>query len=135
MKTKFNSAAAVISFVTVIAAISIGTGCAAEPPETVLVTFHVKSGKADELNELLARSWTTYERLGLVLPQPHIIARSTEGETTFFELFSWKRNGIPDSAPAEVRELWDQMEALCEPRAGQSGIDFVEVDLVRGARE
>lgn len=105
---------------------------AAESPETVLVTFHVKHGKAGELQQLLSRSWATYQRLGLVLREPHIIARSSEenGDITFFELFSWKSHGVPDSAPVEVRDLWNEMEALCEGRSGQSGINFVEVNIL-----
>jgi hypothetical protein len=114
------------------AANNANTSYAAESPESVLVIFRVKRGKADELQQLLWRSWATYERLELVLPQPHIAARSNEdnGEVTFFELFSWKSHGVPDSAPNEVRNLWSQMEALCEPRNGESGINIVEIDIL-----
>src|ERR1044071_372928 len=85
-------------------AFSVSNSSAAGRPETVLVTFHVKQGKADELNQVLWQSWATYERLALVLPEPHIVARSTEddGTVTFFELFSWKNHAVPDRVPNEV---------------------------------
>jgi hypothetical protein len=125
-------------FVTALTIVIVGTITtptpAAEEPETVMVTFHVKAGKGEDLNRLLTRAWATYQRLGMVLPQPHIVARSIEGDTTFFELFSWKDHGVPDSAPSEVRDLWNQMEAICEQREGQSGINFVEVKVIEGAK-
>jgi hypothetical protein len=108
---------------------------AADEPETVVVTFHVKAGNAKELEQLLTRAWVTYQRLGMVLPQPHIVARSTDGDTTFFELLSWKHHGVPDSAPSDVRDLWNQMEAICEPKEGQAGINFVEVKVVENTRQ
>ena len=107
---------------------------AVEEPETVMVTFHVRAGKAEELNRLLTRAWATYRHLGMVLSQPHLVARSTEGDATFFELLSWKHHGVPDSAPSEVRDLWNQMEAICEPREGQPGINIVEVKLVEDVK-
>jgi hypothetical protein len=123
--------------VAIIGAVSLSvTGIwAAETPETVLVTFHVKPAKADELAQLLTRSWSTYQRLGMVLDKPHFVVRSKESDANFFELLSWRSHSMPDTAPAEVRELWNQMEALCEPRNNRSGIEFVEVELMSGQKD
>jgi hypothetical protein len=112
-----------------ISAIAVHKTFAAEAPETVWVTFQVKEGKADDLARLLSRSWKTYQQLGMVLAQPHMVARNS-GNTSFFEIFSWKDHSMPDHAPKEVLELWGQMEALCEPRNGQPGVKIVEVEIL-----
>jgi len=136
-KTLIYNVRSTLRFLVVISITLAGattvSSLAADTPETVLVTFHVKRSKVDELKQLLWRSWATYQQLKLVLSEPHIIARSDEenGDVTFFELFSWKSHSIPDNAPTEVRTLWNQMEKLCAPRNGQSGINFVEVEILR----
>jgi hypothetical protein len=124
----------IITFTIGIVAAIAKPASAAEEPETVMVTFHVRAGKAEELSRLLSRAWATYRRLDMVLSQPHIVARSVEGNAIFFELFSWRYHGVPDSAPTEVRDLWNQMEAICEPREGQSGINIVEVKVVQDVK-
>jgi hypothetical protein len=87
-------------------------------PETVLVTFKVKRGQEARMQQVLSRAWATYVRLGMVRRDPHLLLKSTDekGNSTMFEIFSWKDSSVPDNAGPEVRELWNEMEGLCEKR-------------------
>lgn len=95
-------------------------------PETVYSVSHVKAGKEAAFDKARTEAWAIYQRLGLVLPKPHLVARGTDeaGKTYFVEIFTWKDAAIPDHAPPEVRAIWKQLEAACEPRGGRPGIDF-----------
>jgi hypothetical protein len=100
--------------------------------ETVVVNFQVKDGKEGELTRVLSKAWTTYRRLNMVLPKLHLLAHGKDvgGKTFFVEVFTWRDHDQPDNAPAEVKKLWAEMEALCEPRAGREGIEFNEVHFL-----
>jgi hypothetical protein len=100
-------------------------------PETVVTTFHVKDGKEAEMSELIQRAWKTYNKLGMVLQQPNIIAHGTDdaGKLFYIEILSWKNQDTPDNAPPEVKAIWAEMEALCEKREGHRGIVFNEVQI------
>ena len=101
-------------------------------PETVLATYHVKEGKADELAQLIDKTWATYQRLGMVFDKPHLVMRGKEKGGVFMaEILPWKSHDKPDNAPAEVFALWDQMQKLCEKRAGRDGIETPEVEVLR----
>ncbi|MGD0061645.1 MAG: hypothetical protein ABSD58_19735 [Verrucomicrobiia bacterium] len=102
------------------------------PPESVMVTYHVKPGTEAEFQHVLADVWAFYRKERLVLAQPHLIARSDDGpgNTRFVEIFTWVSHSAPEHVPASVGKLWDQMQSLCEPRNGQPGIDISEIDLV-----
>jgi hypothetical protein len=108
---------------------------AAEPPETVLCTYHVKAGRASAFTASMAKGWALYRHLDLVVPQPHIIVRGTEpsGQVYFAEIFTWKSADIPDNAPAEVQAFWGELNGSCEPRGGKPGIDIVVVQPVSSA--
>jgi hypothetical protein len=111
---------------------TMGTGGAKGDSETVLVTYHVQSGKEDEFQKLLSRAWEVYRNDGLVYAEPHVVVRNTEdGNKTYFtEIFTWAKS--PDHPPADVTALWSQESALCETRDGHRGIDGGEVSLVMG---
>jgi hypothetical protein len=100
--------------------------------ETVLVTHRVREGKESEYAALLARQWATLQRLGMVLPRPHLILRGTDesGGTIFVEVLTWKDHETPDNAPAEVEKIWSQLEALAQKRLGHVGIEFPEFQIV-----
>ena len=49
-----------------------------ETPETVMVTFHAKSGGEADLARVIARHWDTARSLNLVLDTPHVTLRGTE---------------------------------------------------------
>jgi hypothetical protein len=103
------------------------------PAETVWVVFHVKRGQEANVKKLLTDSWAAYVRKSMVNRQPHIIAQgSEEGGEYFLELLSWKSSDVPDNADAEIRTLWKALEDQCEPRHGDSGIIFREIQLVAG---
>jgi hypothetical protein len=111
----------------------IGLVRAAESdPETVLATYHVKEGKTDELAQLLDKAWSTYQRLGMVLDEPHLVMKGKEKGGAFVaEILSWKSHSVPDNAPAEVFALWDEMHKLCEKRGERDGIEIREVEVLR----
>jgi hypothetical protein len=102
------------------------------PPEAMLITYHVKAGKERELEQVLARAWELYRKEKLVFVQPHVIVRAKEsaGAARLVEVFTWVSGDIPENAPHSVRALWDEMQALCEPRGGKSGVEGGEVELV-----
>jgi hypothetical protein len=101
-------------------------------PETVLVTFQVRAGQEARLQRIISQAWATYVRLGMVRRDPHLLLKNTDekGNTTIFEIFSWKDSSVPDNASPEVRKLWNEMEGLCEKRAERPGIDFKRVEPV-----
>lgn len=104
----------------------------AEPPETVMVTYHAKAGSEGELARVLADHWSTAQRLGLVVAEPHIVVRSAEPgrPVDFVEIFTWRDASIPDNAPEPIRAAWERMNKLVESRGGRPGIEFVEVKAV-----
>ena len=101
-------------------------------PETVLVTFQVRQGQEARMQQVLSRAWATYVRLGMVRRVPHLVLKNTDekGNTTMFEILSWKNISVPDNAGPEVRELWNEMDGLCEKRTEQPGIDFKQVEPI-----
>ena len=101
-------------------------------PETVLVTYHVREGKTDELAQLLDKAWATYQRLGMVLDKPHLVMKGKEKGGVFMaEILRWKSHSAPDNAPAEVFALWDEMQKLCEKRGERDGIEIRETEMLR----
>jgi len=104
------------------------------PPETVLVTYHVKPGQEAALEQVLARAWEVYRRDHLVFARPHVIVRDTEegGRARVIEIFTWVSRSIPAHAPEDVKALWKEEESLCERRGGHYGIEPGEVELIVG---
>jgi hypothetical protein len=100
--------------------------------ETVLITYHVISGKEYQLQALLAKAWDVYRKERLVLAEPHVVVRDKDaaGKSRFMEIFSWVSHDSPDHAPPSIKKLWDQMQECCEKRGGKPGIDGGEVVLV-----
>jgi hypothetical protein len=89
--------------------------------QRVLVTFQVQKDQEPRLQQVLSKAWATYVRLGMVRRDPHLLLKSTDekGNTTMFEILSWKDSSVPDNPGPEVRKLWNEMEGLCEKRAEQ----------------
>ena len=118
---------------------------AAQPPqpaapnggtETVISTFRVRAGKEAEFARVHAQAWPAYRRFGLVAEKPHLVLQGVDeaGKTYFVEIFTWKDHDAPDHASPEIRAIWAQLEALCEPRLGHRGIEFPEVQIVRAEK-
>jgi hypothetical protein len=106
------------------------TGDAKADSETVLVTYHVQSGKEAEFQTELLHGWQVYQSEHMVFVKPHIIVRDTEdaGKTRFVEIFTWVKS--PDHAPDSVKAVWRKEQSLCEARSGHTGIEGGEVQLV-----
>jgi hypothetical protein len=122
-------------------AILIGISCCLRPSvaqqksqqaETVMVTLHAKPGAEADLQRVLARHWTTAHDMKLVNDTPHVTVRGTEdgNKSYFIDVFTWRDAGIPDSAPAEIRKIWEDMNRLVEARGGHPGLEFVAVSVV-----
>ena len=71
--------------VLVVGLVTAARATAAESdPEIVLVTYHVKASKTDELAKLIDQTWAIYRRLGLVFDKPHITHARERGERRIF---------------------------------------------------
>ena len=101
-------------------------------PETVFVTYHAKAGSETGLEKLITRQWTVARRMNLFNATPHVLVRGVEGDKTFFvEVVQWRDEDIPDHSPAEIQEIWKEMNAMVERRNGRPGIDLIQVALVK----
>jgi hypothetical protein len=100
--------------------------------ETVMITYHVKTGKEREFRAVLTQAWQVYTQDHLVMSEPHVVVRDTEegAKVRFVEIFTWVSHDAPDHAPEAVRAIWQQEQSLCEARSGHSGIEGGEVDCV-----
>ena len=103
-----------------------------DEPETVLVTYHPKSGQEEQFLEVLKRDWATLSRLKLVDEEPHVVVRAKDdsGKTIFVEVFTWVSGETPDHVPAEVQSIWTEMQKLVETRDGHPGVEFRAVTSV-----
>jgi hypothetical protein len=101
-------------------------------PETVLVIYQVKPGKEFEMEGVLERAWKIYTREHLVFPRPHtvLLDRSEANKPRIIETFTWVSRSIPDNAPDSVKDIWSQMQALCENRDGHNGLEIGEVEII-----
>ncbi len=108
------------------------TGGAKADSETVMVTYHAKSGKEAAIQTVLSHAWEVYQSEHMVFAKPHVIVRDTEDgdKTRFVEIFTWVK--APDDAPESVRTVWKQEQSLCEARSGHTGIEGGEVQLIIG---
>jgi hypothetical protein len=105
---------------------------AADEPETVLATFHAKPGAEAALAKVIADHFATARQLNLVLAEPHVTMRMSEGDkTALVDIFTWRDGSIPDHAPPAIQAIWTEMAKLTEPRGGKPAIDIVPVALVR----
>ena len=97
--------------------------------ETVLATFQVKAGMVDRLSQLLDRHFATITRLGFGTgPKPvRLLLEDTPGPV-IYEIFDWADGGIPKAAEnLEVKALWGEIDACCEPRGGKPALDVPHV--------
>jgi len=113
----------------VLAAAPAGAG---GPPETVHVTYHVRAGKLDEFLAVLRRHYPAGRKLGIVLPEPHLILTGKEdgGKPFAIEVLTWRDGDAPDDVSTkypDVQKIWDGLTALVEKREGKPGIEIEEV--------
>jgi hypothetical protein len=105
----------------------------ADKPETVVITFHAKRGAEAELERVIARHWDTARAMKLVRDTPRVTVRGAEGDgkAYFLDIFTWRDASVPDTAPAEIRRIWDEMNGLVESRGGHPGLEISPVSIVR----
>ena len=105
---------------------------AGDPPETVMVTYHVQPGQEAQFPAMLDRAWGIYRREHLVRSEPHVIVRTKEadGKTCFIEVFTWVSHSAPAHAPAAVPAIWNEETSVCETRNGHTALEGGEVELV-----
>jgi hypothetical protein len=107
----------------------------ADEPETVMITLHAKAGAEAELAQVIARHWDTARRLKMIRETPHLTLRSVEGaETDFVEIMTWRDASVPDAAPAEIQQLWAEMNRLVEKRGATPGLRIEQMSVVTEAR-
>lgn len=99
--------------------------------ETILSTYHVRTGQEKAFLAAVTRTWAIYRRLDVVLPRPHTLVSRVDdaGHTLYYELFTWRSGDIPDNAPPEIKAAWKDLEALCKLPDGKSGIEGEEVTV------
>jgi hypothetical protein len=107
----------------------------ADEPETVMITLHAKAGAEAELAQVIARHWDTARRLKMIRETPHLTLRSVEGaQTDFVEIMTWRDASVPDAAPAEIQQLWAEMNRLVEKRGATPGLRIEQMSVVTEAR-
>jgi hypothetical protein len=115
----------------VLIALLCGLAAAADTPETVMITYQAKSGADAELARAIEKHWTTARQLKLAL-EPHLTLRGVEddGRVYFVDIFTWRDEKIPDSAPAAIQAIWAEMNGVVETRGGKPGIQIQRVAVV-----
>ena len=87
-------------------------------PVDTLCRYHVKPGKQQEFEDLLARHWHTLHDAGLATDEPARLFRADDkaGNLAFIEMFSWRSGESAQTAheTPEVMRLWEPMGALCQ---------------------
>jgi hypothetical protein len=98
-----------------------------------MVTFHAKAGAGEELGRVIGLYWTTALKLRLVRDSVRLTLRGVEdgNKLYFVTIFTWRDASVPDAAPPEIRNIWDQMNRLVESRDGHPGLEFLPVSLLK----
>jgi len=109
-----------------------GIAIAADTPETVMITYQAKPGADAALARVIEKHWATARNLRLVVDQLHLTLRIVEddGRVSFVDIFTWRDERIPDSAPAAIQAIWAEMNAAVESRGGAPGIRIQRVGVV-----
>lgn len=107
-------------------------GDAATQPEPVLVIYHVKPGAEKALEDVLKRAWKIYRNERLVFDQPHVCVRVNEDaeKVRFVEAFTWTSHFAAEHPPDSVKQIWEQMQALCEDRGGNRGVEVRQAEIL-----
>jgi hypothetical protein len=81
---------------------------------------------------VIADHFATARQLNLVVAEPHVTMRMSEGDkTALVDIFTWRDGDIPDDAPPPILAIWAQMAKLTESRQGKPAIEIAQVALVR----
>lgn len=105
-----------------------------DAPETVMVTYHIKPGMEAVFQDALGRAWAIYRKENLVFAEPRIVLQDLEGgdrtRVRVVEIFTWVSHAAPEHTPDSVKQLWAQMQSLCQARDGHGGLEGGEVELL-----
>ncbi len=68
----------------------------------------------------------------MVLPKPHVLLQAHEDEQhdRFVEVLVWVAPFAMEHPSTVVSNLWEQVDALCEPRNGQLPVEYREIELL-----
>ena len=104
---------------------------ARDEPETVMVTYQVKPGQEAALAGVIARHWSAARKLDLVHRSPHMVLQGGRANDHYIvEILTWRDASIPDAAPDEITQMWDEMRGLVESRSGRPGIDISPIAVL-----
>jgi hypothetical protein len=135
MNVRYICAALVLLCTALTQAASLVAHPRADEPETVMITLHAKAGAEAELAQVIARHWDTARRLKMIRETPHLTLRSVEGaQTDFVEIMTWRDASVPDAAPAEIQQLWAEMNRLVAKRGATPGLRIEQMSVVTAAR-
>lgn len=95
-------------------------------PAPQMVVYHVKPGSEQQLEDVLAETWSAYSEERRVHSSPHVLVRVREDEThdCFVEIFTLVGFHAVEHPSESIRRLWDQAHALCESRDGQHAVQY-----------
>jgi uncharacterized protein YeeX (DUF496 family) len=107
-------------------------GDSSTQPEPVLIIYHVRPGAEEALEDVLKRAWKIYRSERLVIDQPHVCVRVKEDTKTvrLVETFSWVSYFATEHPPDSVKEIWEQMQSLCEDRGGNMGVEVRQAEIL-----
>jgi len=135
MKIRHIPATLIVLGATLTQASSLVARPRSEEPETVMITLHARAGAEAEVAQVIARHWDTARRLNMIRETPHLTLRTVEGsQTDFVEIMTWRDASVPDSAPAEIQQIWAEMNRLVEKRGATPGLRIEQVSIVTDAR-
>lgn len=95
--------------------------------QIVICTYRVKKGQEGRFRKLITKHWALLNRLGLVAAAPRIVMRGAGRDNLgdLIEIFAWRSKGFERAhVMPEVLAIWDDMEKLCEARAGRLPMEF-----------
>lgn len=80
----------------------------------VIVAYKPKSGRSEELEQLVKEHYAILKKEGLVSERKPIIAKSSDG--TIIEIFGWKSSECIAQAHENktVQKLWENFADVCE---------------------
>lgn len=103
-----------------------------DTPETVMATFRVKPSQLKAFLDLMPAYRGALRKKNLVKDEPYLMMTGTEGgKPIVVTIFSWKNHDIPENVPPDIQEYWNRFNSMVEDRAGHSGIEFPEMNLVQ----
>ncbi len=101
-------------------------------PRPQLMIYHIKPGSEEAARNLIEQLWHTYQREGMVFPEPHVRIQAHEDRNhdRILEVFTWRSDFAIEHPPKSVEELWSRIKSLCEERNGNRPVEFRDVQML-----